>query len=467
MINPRYLTEMPNRFQDFAPNVVRRPLEKFRLPVLLLLAHLPLGILLYNGKILGLVHFSIVFFIGLRRAYNRKFSLEQVAPVVAYLIGIEVLWRMAQVPIFWESGKYASAAIMIVALARRKCWKIPSLPLLYLLCLLPGCLLTLVDKDFTLARVLLSFNMSGPFLLFAGCWFCYFLKLDWEQIKAIFFMLIIPLLSVAVTTLFYTVTAENITFNTESNHATSGGFGPNQVSAMLGLGAFLCVSGYLIFTNGFGEKIYLGIFAVLFAAQSVMTFSRGGIYNAIGAAAAVVFFQMLNPRQGIRRLVPVVAVTAIFLLFIFPFLNDFTGGNLQARFEESDPTNRGDILYTDIEIFLENPIFGVGVGESFFEYLKMMDQITASHTEFSRLLSEHGIFGILAIVCLILMFIHNLRRQNSSAGKALVAGLFAWSNLFMLNAGMRLAAPAFILALSCVSVMQPRARENRVARENS
>jgi hypothetical protein len=456
MTNPRYLTI--GRKQNFVPAALRRPLENFRLPFLLMLAHVPLGVLLYSANRLGIIHFLIVFLFGLRRALNRKFSLEQVAPFVAYLVGVEVLWRMAQVPIFWESGKYASAAIMLVALARRGCWKIPTLPLLYLLCLLPACLLTLISRDFTLSRVLLSFNMSGPFLLFVSCWFCTFLKLDWEQVKAIFFTLIVPILGVAVTTLFYTVTADQINFNTESNHATSGGFGPNQVSAILGLGAFLCVAGYLIFKNRFGEKICFGIFAVFFAAQSVMTFSRGGIYNAVGAMLAVVLFQMTNPRQGFKRLAPIALLAAIFLLLVFPYLNDFTGGNLQARFEESDPTNRSSILFTDIEIFLENPVFGVGVGESFFQYLKLMNTITSSHTEFSRLLSEHGIFGIFAIISLFLMFVHNLRRQSSSAGRALVAGAFVWSNLFMLNAGMRLAAPAFILGLSCVSVMNLRAR---------
>jgi hypothetical protein len=46
-----------------------------------------------------------------------------------------------------------------------------------------------------------------------------------------------PAVSIAALALFGILTNPDITFNTESNFATSGGFGPNQVSSMLGLGA--------------------------------------------------------------------------------------------------------------------------------------------------------------------------------------------------------------------------------------
>ena len=438
--------------QNFRALGLRQQAEKFKLPIYLMLAHIPLGVFLYNASSLALIHPFAVFFIGLRRALRAEEKLERLAPIIIYLVGSEVLWRMAQIPIFWESGKYVSAAIMIIALVRRRCWKIPTLALLYFVSLIPSCIMTISSRPMVSVRDMLSFNMSGPFLLFISCWFCSYLKVDWEQLKSYFFTLIIPLMSVAVTTLFYTVTAPVIVFNTESNHATSGGFGPNQVSAMLGLGAFLCISGYLILKNNLEEKIALGLLTVLFAAQSVMTFSRGGMYNALGAASAALLVRMLSPGEGFKRLLPIVAVGIFFLAVIFPFLNDFTGGKLEERFMESDPTNRAELVITDLEIFAENPFFGVGVGESFFYYEKMLNQIVGNHTEFSRLISEHGLFGIGAMVCLVLIFVSNFFRQTSSAGKALITGLFVWSSLFMFNAGMRLAAPSFILALCYLNI---------------
>ena len=452
MISNPPSTLPPIQKQNIRAFGLRQRAEKFKLPLLLMLAHIPLGVFLYKASSLALLHPLAVFFIGFRRAMNPEEKLERVAPIIIYLIGSEVLWRMAQIPIFWESGKYVSAAIMIIALVRRRCWKIPPLALLYFVFLIPSCIMTISNRPLHSVRDMLSFNMSGPFLLFISCWFCSYLKVDWEKIKTYFFTLITPLMSVAVTTLFYTVTAPVITFNTESNHATSGGFGPNQVSAMLGLGAFLCISAFLIFKNNLQENTVLGLLTVLFAAQSVMTFSRGGMYNALGAAFAVFLLRMLNPGEGLKRLLPIVALTIFFLAVIFPFLNDFTGGKLELRFMESDPTNRAGLVMADLEIFAEHPFFGVGVGESFFYYERMLNQIVGNHTEFSRMISEHGMFGIAAMVCLILIFVSNLIRQTSGAGKALLTGLFVWSSLFMFNAGMRLAAPSFILALCYLKI---------------
>jgi Lipid A core - O-antigen ligase and related enzymes len=451
-MNSQYLNAAPLRRRNFQRDFPVRQARKFKLPILLTLAHLPLGVALYGSGALGLIHPLIVFAFGMRLACTAQVKLERVAMVVAYLVGSEIIWRMARLPIFWESGKYAAAAIMIAALVRRNLWHAPLLALFYFLFLLPSCFITLFQFEPSIARNLLSSNMSGPFLLAVSCWFCSHVKTDWTYLKSVLFTMLLPLSSVAATTLFYTLMNANIQFHTESNHATSGDFGPNQVSAMLGLGAFCCFTVLLLFKNRLAEELYLGAFAVFFVAQSVMTFSRGGMYNATGAVLAMILVQMRKPGQSLLRLLPVGAIVLIFLAFVFPYLNDFTGGNLQTRFEDADPTSRGSIVEADLQIFSENPVFGVGVGASFWEYLVKLDRITSSHTEFTRLLAEHGLFGVLALVCLLLMFVHNFRRQTTNAGKALVAGFFAWSSLFMLNAGMRLAAPSFILGLCFLTV---------------
>jgi O-Antigen ligase len=467
-----HITAIPNRKPNSAPISANHRLAQFKLPILLTLLHLPLGILLYKIGGAAIIHPYTVLFVGLYWAFQKKEKLEKVACVAAYIVGVEVLWRMAGLSVFWEFGKYAAAAIMIVALLRRDCRKIPILPLLYFVLLLPSCILTLTLYDFKYTREMLSFNMSGPFLLFVSCWFFSHLKIDWSQVKTVFFAVIVPLSSVAVTTLFYTATTADIQFNTESNHATSGGYGPNQVSAMLGLGAFLCATGYLIFKNRFQDNLYLGVLTVLFTAQSVMTFSRGGMYNAVGALLIVALFQMRNPSRGIKRLLPIVGIAAIFLILVFPYLNNFTGGKLEERFEESDSTGRVEIVESDFQIFSANPFLGVGVGESAVERGKITAVETASHTEFARIISEHGIFGICSLLTLVLIFIYNLNRQISVEGKAMTAGLVVWSGLFMLNAGMRLAAPSFILGLSFLTItniqqgrkISPKNLENKTLR---
>lgn len=433
--------------------------ESFRFPLVLVLLHLPLGFFLYYGSTLALLHPIVVFMLGMRAAFSTEEKLEIPAQFAAYIIGAEVLWRMAEVPIFWEFGKYGAAAILITALIRRKLWKIPPFATFYFLLLIPASLIPIVQYSLEKSKGTLSSIMSGPFLLMVSCWFFSHLKLNHLQIRKLLLAMIIPLMSVALSTLFFTVTTEDIQFNGESNFATSGGFGPNQVSSMLGLGAFLCIACFLLFKNTLNYAIYFGVLAVLFSAQSVLTFSRGGMYNAVGAVLLIIVFKMGNLKDGIRRLVPLLAISAVFLLVVFPYLNDFTGGALQERFEDTDPTKRGDIVEADMKIFASSPVLGVGVGNAYAERAKYMDGKAMSHTEFSRLVSEHGSLGLLALVALGLMILANFGKQSSSFGRAFVAGAAGWSILFMLNAGMRLAGPSLVIGMIYLTILDFRTKK--------
>ena len=82
----------------------------------------------------------------------------------------------------------------------------------------------------------------------------------------------------------------------------------------------------------------------------------------------------------------------------------------------------------------------------------------ATHTEFSRLISEHGSFGLIALFSLIAMVIINFRRQRTTLGRALVVGVSVWCVLFMINAGMRLAAPSFLWGLTFITIVNYRLR---------
>ncbi len=432
--------------------------REFKLIVLVTLLHLPLGILLYNAGPLALLHPVIVFVVGLNWAVRKQIRMGQVALAIGYLIGSEVLWRMAKVPIPWEFGKYGSAIIIVVAIAVRNAHRIPPLPVLYFVALLPACVLTLLTFDLKESRDILSSNLSGPFLLLlSGCFFAN-TRMTLPELRRLGVAILIPLISVSCVTLFYTVSAEEINFTQESNFATSGGFGPNQVSSMLGLGAFLALLALIIFRNNTSYKIYFALAAVLCTAQSVMTFSRGGIYNAMVAILAVSLWELRKPGQSWRRLAPVVVSAAMFLLLVFPVLNNMTGGSLQERFEDVGTARREDIAATDFKIFSENPLLGVGVGVAYDYRERFLGYKAMSHTEFSRLLAEHGAFGLVALLSLIAMSLINLKRQPSNLGRALVIGASAWSVMFMLNAGMRLGAPAFIWGLTFVTIMSPLPR---------
>ncbi len=458
MLSAKSLIYAQPRGIDRLRGLQSRASREFKFTLLISLAHLPLGVVLYNAGLLALLHPIAVFSLGIAWALQKRTKLDRIALAVAYLIGAEVLWRMAKIPVPWEFGKYGSAAIIFIALMNRRPFKVPSSSLIYFLVLIPACIVPFVDLDVSNARAQISSNLSGPLLLAMSCWFFANIKITPLRLRRLMFAILIPLLSVASATLFYTVTAEDIQFTSESNFATSGGFGPNQVSAMLGLGVFVAVCCLVNFKVDTKFKIFLGVTAVFFAAQSALTFSRSGIYSAIGASLAVVFFQFRHVGEGLKRLMPILALAAVFFWFVFPALDDFTGGKLQERFEDTGTSNRVEIAQSDFEIFFENPILGTGVGLADEYRRRLYGYGAGTHTEFSRLISEHGIFGIAALISLSVMAIGNFKRQQSTFGRALVVGLSVWCVLFMINAGMRLAAPSYLWGLTFVTIINYRLR---------
>ncbi len=87
-----------------------------------------------------------------------------------------------------------------------------------------------------------------------------------------------------------------------------------------------------------------------------------------------------------------------------------------------------------------------------------------SHTEYTRILSEHGAFGLLAICVLLRACLKNLRRARTPLERAMVGSFLAWSLLFMASAAMRLAAPAFMFGLSFVTLLPDQNVRRRFSR---
>lgn len=464
MIQNNLITRKPVNKASFTQQAQKRDSKEFNQILLFSLLHLPVGLFLYNAGPLALLHPIGVFILGIYWAFVKNVSLERIAYLVAYLVGCEILWRMSGTPIFWEFGKYGASAIMLAILMRKELFRIPPLPLIFFVLLIPSCFLTLALTDLPDARARISFYLSGPFCLFVSCWFFSHVKFNKILIKRLLIALIIPLLTVAATTLFYTVTADEISFSTESNFATSGGFGPNQVSSMLGLGSFLASACLILFNKDTLKfKIYFAFAAVFLAIQSVMTFSRGGMYNAVGALVILVIFQFQNMSEGIKKILPLILLVLVFLFSIFPYLNDFTGGKLEERFEDTGTTNRAEIIESELQIFSENPVFGVGLGMSRKYHEENLGFGTATHTEFSRLISEHGSLGLISLLAIISMCFMNVWRQKTIFGRSLVAGLLVWCSLFMLNAAFRLSAPAFVWGITFITITSfPVIRKRRI-----
>ena len=417
--------------------------------------HIPIALLMKFVPALGTIHALLALAVGVKWAWSGR-ALAKVAYVGAYITGSEIIWRSVGASVFWEYGKYAVVLLFVVALFRSRHLQFPLLPTLYFLLLIPATLLTVFQVDLSEARNMISFNLSGPLALAVSVVFFMGLKLNRRQFLRLLIALIAPMVGIVAIILLGFATTD-VAFGHESSAAASGGFGANQVSALLGMGcvaAFLCV---LDTKLRWELKVLLFGLVLEFAMQSALTFSRAGVYY---AATSIVAGCVLLMRQ-LRSALQMTVILALFFLLayyvVYPRLDEFTGGALSERFQNTRLTGRAEIMDADLKIMAEHPIFGIGVGQAMRERARFFRGF-AAHTEFTRLLSEHGSFGCVAALLLVIMGIRNVRVAPTNRGRAVAASLVAYSFCFMTGNGMRMVLPSFAFGLAAVTLVPDKRR---------
>lgn len=415
--------------------------------------HLVIGPIFYEIRQLAVLHAFFVTALGLWWAISRDRPLEWIAYAGAYITGAEVLWRVTRVSgpvLFYEFAKYLLAALFILGLVVRGRLSLRGqLPAVgYFALLLPSALIPLTELDFSIAREDISFNLSGPLALMVSAVFFSQVDLDRLERRSLLLALIGPALSIASITLTLMFTRD-VGFDTTagSNKAASGNFGPNQVSAILGLaglGTLFCMLEDQV-TRGF--RLLMFVLMVFLLIQSALTFSRGGLYTFAGAALIGFLWLVRDPRKRVRLGLVGVLIFGITDYVVIPRLDELTGGTLLARFQDTSLTGRDDLIRSELQIWAENPVLGVGPGQAMY-HRDVSVTYAAAHTEFSRIVAEHGVFGMASLFMLLTMIVRTMRRGSSAGQQAFALSGWAWSCLFMASAGMRVLAPAFFVGLS-------------------
>ncbi len=362
---------------------------------------------------------------------------------MGYVAGAELLWRGTGANVFWETGKYA--IILISALGCLKNFgKYPfNFSLVpYFLLLTPAIFLM---PSFN--REAVAFALAGPFALVTASLFFSRLEINTAQLKTLLLTILASVLTFSILALVGLINADVIEFSGASNLITSANTGPNQVSSVLSLGAFAA------FIYAFLEKeqkflrflvIVLGI--GLFV-QITLTFSRGGLYTLIGAIAMGGFF-FIRDQKARRSYVLIVLVSfLVFYFLLFPALEQWTSGALGARLRDTEPTGRIEIIQSDLEVFMENPVFGIGLGQSDYEHARYF-RVSNAHTEYSRMLAEHGIFGLISLLILAVVLGLKFLHKNEPIAKAVIVACMTWGLLFMAHSATRLVAASFLIGLA-------------------
>lgn len=422
--------------------------------------HAFIGVLVFVLPFMAKIYTLSIFVFGLFYIIKSRNRNNEVLIMSAYVVGAEVLLRMTNGVILNEFGKYAVMTFMFIGIVYSGFSRKALIYWIFFLLLIPGIIISVFSLNFdTDIRKAIAFNISGPVCLGISAIYCYQRRITFDRLKTVISAFCFPLISIAVYLFLYSPSVRDVVTSTESNFATSGGFGPNQVSTILGLGIFVFFVQLLLNSKGRVLIALNAILVMVFAFRGIVTFSRGGVMTGV---VMIILLLMILYYQG-----NALAKSKIGLIMLMTFLagvgvwgySSFqTSGLINKRYSNQDAlgrvkksklSGRETLIASELQMFVENPVFGVGVGRN-KEIRKEETGIeAASHNEVTRMVAEHGSLGLIDLMILLftplLLFVNN--RQNIFA-----LSFLAFWLLTINHAAMRMAAPAFVYALALLSV---------------
>ena len=422
--------------------------------------HLLLGVLLLS-EFFGRIYSAIIVAFGILFIIRSNNKNNEAVLWSAYMVGAEVLFRMSGGMFFYELPKYSVLLFLFVGLyVEEKKHHISFSYIAYILLLLIG--IAFVNIPFNESiRKAIAFNLSGPILLGLAALYFYKRKLSVNFLIKMLFYMCLPIISMVTLLYFRTPDVKDIAFGTVSNFEASGGFGPNQVATILGLGIFIFTV-HMYYKKRFFLFFIIDILMFTYLIfRGLITFSRGGMITALAAVLLFISFFIISKKDKLKNIVRYVGLVGLFGLALWLYTSNITGGMLENRYtnrnalgiEKKDASaGRVTLFKSELESFYNNPFFGIGVGGSKFYRKEKFDIEAASHNEMSRLLSEHGILGIIALLILIVVPVKNILNQ-SNLPRAFLSAFFVFWFLTINHSAMRIAFPAFIYGLSVITVV--------------
>ncbi len=428
--------------------------------LLLILLHILLGLLLLWFPFLSIGYTYLTFITCLIYILKNQNKNNEALIACAYIVGSEVLIRMTKGILFYEFAKYELILFSVIGILYHSFSKKSISYWIFILLLIPGILLATETLNSTTdIRKTIAFNISGPVSLAIATIYTYNRKVPFSIFNKALLFLGLPIISCAVYVTFYTEKISDVLKNTGSNSDLSGGFGPNQVATIFGLGMFIFFSKIIVDGKNKLTILVYSLVSVFIAYRGLITFSRGGMLT--GFLMVLIFIATVFwNSQGQNRL-KMVFLTGLFFVLasgVWMYSSLQTGGLINKRYANEDAlgrkksdtfTGREELAKSEMTMFLENPIFGVGVAKGAEIREELYGEHMASHDEITRMLAEHGAFGIAALLILILTpLLYSIQNPN----QLYLLSFFIFWLLTINHAAMRTAAPSFIYALALLKI---------------
>ncbi len=422
--------------------------------------HVVLGVLLLSGLVAKTYSILLVFF-GVLYIIRNKNENNEAIYWSAYLVGAEVLFRMAGGMVFYEFPKYAVLLFLFVGLTvEKRNHHISVSYIVYVLLLLIG--IAFVNIPFNESiRTTIAFNLSGPVVLGVSAIYFYKRPIPINTLLNMLFIMGLPIISMASLLYFKTPDIDEIVFGGVSNRTASGGYGANQVATLLGIGVFIFAV-HLFFKKRFFSSFIVDILMLMYLIfRGLVTLSRGGMITAFIAIGIFTFYFTLASKNKVINFAKYIGLTVVFGIVLVVYTSEATGGMLINRYtnknargvaKEDMSAGRVMIFKSELEGLFENPFFGLGVGGGKYYRIENLGVEVASHNELSRLLGEHGMIGVIILLLLITIPTKHILNQPYLARAFLASFLIFWF-LTINHSAMRIAFPGFIYGLSVAVIV--------------
>ncbi|MDC7995691.1 O-antigen ligase family protein [Altibacter sp. HG106] len=431
--------------------------------VQLLLLHLGMAMTIYvaQGTSKFFLFGAVMLFLYLIvKNQNRH---DEVLLAAAYVTGFEVFSRMTGGAISYEFAKYSVIGFLTLGMFykgfNRKSWAY----IFFIIFLIPGILFSAMNLNYETSMVkAIAFNLSGPISLAICALYCYNRKMPMKRLQKILLAALLPIVAMAAYLYVYTPNIRDVLTGTQSNFEASGGFGPNQVSTILGLGMFILVSRLFLIKDRLINIIDI-LLLIFVSYRGIVTFSRGGVLTA--GVCSVIFLAILYWRSGVQQkvvLLPKLIAIAVVFMATWAFTSVNTSGLIDKRYANQDAagrqkedlsTGRLELINSELEAFYNYPLTGIGVGKIREYRQAQTGRLSNSHNEITRMFSEHGLFGLLGLIILVLTpLIFRIYNRTNVYLFAFMAFWFLTIN----HSSMRIAAPAFIYGLCLLSLVREK-----------
>ncbi len=372
-----------------------------------------------------------------------------------YIMGIEVLLRMGRATLFWEFGKYAIIYFIFLGIIRKSKEININVPILFYFLLLSLSIILVPFYSFSQWRQDIAFNLSGPAILMISSIYFFNTRISKIELLNILSFAIYPIISMSVFVYLKMPDTQTYNFLPYSNPSTSGGYGPNQVSTIFGLGVTILVLSQILRGKICGGKAIDLSILVLFFGLGLMTFSRGGILAAIITISITMIYHLFHDEKK-RILIFIKGIGILFIIIISWFvIAEITNGVINKRYGVGnatytekllgDLTGRTELYKIDFLIFSDNIFTGVGPGQA---NLKRIDygygRSSAAHTEYSRMLAEHGFPGMVSLFILLGFPFYFFYYSNNATTKLIIIYFSILILLTMFHSAMRVSMPALM-----------------------